>query len=65
MENLHSGRFSCNCRLYWVGSSALMIYEKVLKIAMLVVLPVILFYVLRSKALKEKPENEIEVITEC
>ena len=33
----------------------LMIDEKVLKIAMLVVLPVILFYVLRSKALQEKP----------
>lgn len=37
----------------------LMIDEKVLKIAMLVVLPVILFYVLRSKALQEKPDYEI------
>ena len=40
----------------------LMIDEKVLKIAMLVVLPVILFYVLRSKALKGKDENATEVI---
>ena len=39
----------------WIGSHlALLISEKALKIAMLVVLPVILFYVLRSKALKGK-----------
>ena len=42
----------------------LMIDEKVLKIAMLVVLPVILFYVLRSKALQEKPDYEIvDIVT--
>ena len=47
----------------WIGSHlALLISEKVLKIAMLVVLPVILFYVLRSKALKGKDENATEVI---
>ena len=47
----------------WIGSHlALLISEKALKIAMLVVLPVILFYVLRSKALKGKDENATEVI---
>ena len=37
----------------------LMIDEKVLKIAMLIVLPIILFYVLRSKALQEDPNYEV------
>lgn len=37
----------------------LMIDEKVLKIAMLIVLPIILFYVLRSKALQEDPDYEV------
>ena len=42
----------------WMGSHlALLISDKVLKIAMLIVLPVILFYVLRSKALKGNFEN--------
>ena len=36
----------------------LMIDEKVLKTAMLIVLPIILFYVLRSKALQENPDYE-------
>ena len=37
----------------WMGSHlALLISESVLKIAMLIVLPIILFYVLRSNALK-------------
>lgn len=37
----------------------LMIDERTLKIAMLIVLPVILFYVLRSKALQENPDYEV------
>ena len=40
----------------------LMIDEKVLKIAMLIVLPIILFYVLRSNALKGNEENTTDVI---
>ncbi|MDO5799156.1 MAG: TSUP family transporter [Eubacteriales bacterium] len=47
-----------------VGSSlgaefTLRIDERILKIAMLIVLPVILFYVLRSKALQENPDYEV------
>lgn len=37
----------------------LMIDEKILKTAMLVVLPIILFYVLRSKVLQQDPDYEI------
>ena len=48
----------------WIGSHlALLISDRVLKIAMLVVLPVILFYVLRSKALKGKVESTTDKIS--
>ena len=47
----------------WMGSHlALLISESVLKIAMLIVLPIILFYVLRSNALKGNEENTTDVI---
>ena len=47
----------------WIGSHlALLISDRVLKIAMLIVLPVILFYVLRSKALKGKVESTTDKI---
>ena len=48
----------------WIGSHlALLISDRVLKIAMLIVLPVILFYVLRSKALKGKVESTTDKIS--
>ena len=47
----------------WMGSHlALLISESVLKIAMLIVLPIILFYVLRNNALKGNEENTTDVI---
>ena len=41
---------------------ALLISDRVLKIAMVIVLPVILFYVLRSKALQGNDENTTDAV---
>ena len=47
----------------WMGSHlALLISDRVLKIAMVIVLPVILFYVLRSKALQGNDENTTDAV---
>ena len=48
----------------WLGAkAALLISERTLKIAMLIVLPLILFYILRSKALQGKEEDTIDTIS--
>ena len=47
----------------WMGSHlALLISDRVLKIAMVIVLPVILCYVLRSKALQGNDENTTDAV---
>lgn len=47
----------------WMGAKlTLLIPDMVLKTAMLIVLPIILFYVLRSNALKGNEENTSEII---